>query len=441
MDISNIKITDEFKTAFDMLEKSSGHIFLTGEAGTGKSTLLEYFRSKTGKELIVLAPTGVAAVNVRGETIHSFFQFSPGIEPENITKKIWDKNKRTLIENLDAIVIDEISMVRADLLDCIDKSLRLNRPKKFSGLPFGGVQMIFIGDLFQLPPVLTKNEEEIFKSKYKSPYFFDSRVFLDLEFNYISLKEVHRQKDEDFISILNKIRHGAVDEYDLELLNERVDEYLNYLEDYYIYLSTTNYIADKVNQAKLAELEGDTYKFEGELLGKFSENQTPADVEINLKPGAQIMLLNNDSEGRWINGTIGKLEDVYERKPGQQVLVATLENGESVEIDKFTWNKYKFDINPLTNEVKEEVIGSFSQFPVRLAWGITIHKSQGKTFEHVVIDIGRGTFVPGQLYVALSRCTNLNGIILRRRIEPEHIWTDDRLKQFVDYLDQKLTEE
>lgn len=329
-------------------------------------------------------------------------------------------------------MIDEVSMVRADLLDCIDRSLKKNRKGK-SNQAFGGVQVIFVGDLFQLPPVLTEQDKKVFSLMYKSPYFFDSNVFQNLAFKYIELTKIYRQDDQDFKDILNKMRSASLDENDLEVINTRVDEFLDYLDPYYIYLTITNYLADKVNMGKLAQISDSTQSYEASVSGKFNPKHSPAPEKLTLKTGAQIMLLNNDSEGRWINGTIGIVDD-FVKSDGEEMVIVTLENGITVEVVKNSWDLYKFTFNALTKQIEAEEIGSFSQYPMKLAWAITIHKSQGKTFEKVVIDIGSGTFVPGHLYVAFSRCTSLEGIILRRRVEKEHAWTDDRLDEFHKYL-------
>ena len=423
-----IELNEQFKRALDIMEHTEKSIFITGRAGTGKSTLLDYFRRNTSKKVAVLAPTGVAALNVKGQTIHSFFKFKPNITLNLVKRLRAAEEEGTLYQKLDAIVIDEVSMVRADLLDCVDKFLRLNGPD--IDRPFGGLQMIFIGDLYQLPPVVTGIEKAGFKLLYPTPYFYSAAVFQNFEMEFLELEKIYRQHDPTFINLLNSIRNRSVTPEGLELLNRRLDpEFTPPSGDFYIYLTTTNELAAGVNSLQIKKLRGKMHTYIGVREGDFSDEYLPTAVELSVKKGAQIMMLNNDSDGRWVNGTIGEIVGFEKDSDGGDTLIAEVAGGEEVEIAPFTWEIYRFSLDG--SALKSEIVGTFTQFPLMLAWAITIHKSQGKTFDKVIIDIGRGTFAHGQMYVALSRCTTLEGIVLKRPIMKKHIWTDF---QVVDFL-------
>ena len=424
-----IDFNSEFQCALDMMEKTDKNIFITGRAGTGKSTLLTYFHNNTKKNVVILAPTGVAAVNVGGQTIHSFFHFKPGVTPAAIKKKrATGKEKISIYKKLTTIVIDEISMVRADLLDCVDKFLRLNGPD--SKRPFGGVQMIFIGDLYQLPPVVTGTEREIFKSLYDSPYFFSAKIIDQLDMEFIELEKVYRQKDDDFVRLLNAIRNNSITDDDIALFNKRCDPSFEVsADDFYISLTSTNEMSNQINEQRLAQLPGKVWKARGLVEGDFGKESMPTAEELKLKKGAQIMLLNNDAYGRWINGTIGKVLGFEKDDEGDIIISAKLDNGETVEISPYTWEIYRFFLK--NDELASESVGSFTQYPVRLAFAVTIHKSQGKTFEKAVIDVGRGTFAHGQMYVALSRCTTLEGMVLRHPLKKNHVLMDWQVVKFL----------
>lgn len=419
-----IELNDLFKKALDLLENSNRNVFITGKAGTGKSTLLQYFRENTKKRVVVLAPTGVAAINVHGETIHSFFGFKPDITLDKVKKIKFRKGRKNIYKEIDAVIIDEISMVRADLLDCVDKFLRLNGPK--SALPFGGLQMIFIGDLYQLPPVVTSQEKHIFKGYYKSEYFFDAKVFGLMAIEYLELEKVYRQKDEKFIGLLNTIRNNTAGDAELEALNARFDPGSNPKGGFCINLTTTNQMAKEINESHLAKLPGKDKVFVGEIAGEFDLKQLPTEIELKLKIGAQIMLLNNDPMRRWVNGTLGKI-----KKIGKDAVEVELRDGRIETIQPFEWQMFHFELNQNSGQLETETVGSFIQFPLKLAWAITIHKSQGKTFDSVVLDLGRGTFAHGQLYVALSRCTSLRGIVLKKLLKKQHIIMDYRVVKFI----------
>ncbi len=433
-----LDLNEHFLNALHIMEDTDRNVFVTGRAGTGKSTLLQHFRNNTKKALAVIAPTGVAAVNVKGQTIHSFFNFKIDVTPDTV-KKIRPRDK-AIYKNLDAIVVDEISMVRADILDCIDIFLRIHGKKK--SLPFGGIQMIFIGDLYQLPPVVRYREKAMFSEYYKSPYFFDSKVFsngLDMEF--IELEKVYRQKDERFLNILNAIRNNTASDDDFTAINLK---HLPDFEDngkFYICLTTTNELADSINQKKLSEVKGKEYKYHGIIDGNFDIKDLPTGQDIAVKIGAQVMLLNNDSYGRWINGSIGKIVEIEEIKNEPDIIWVELSDGSRVDVVPYTWEMYEFDYDRGKNTVASEITGRFTQHPIKFAWAVTIHKSQGLTFERMVIDIGRGTFSHGQLYVALSRCTNLDGIILKKPIMKRHIFMDRRIVEFVTKYQYKRAKE
>lgn len=423
-----IEINNDFRRALELMETSSTNIFITGKAGTGKSTLLEYFRHHTKKNVVVLAPTGVAAVNVNGQTIHSFFGFRPTITLEQVKKL--SPRRQKLFRKVDSIVVDEISMVRADLLDCMDKFLRLNG--RLPGRPFGGVQMVFIGDLYQLPPVIRRDEESILQTRYQSAYFFDATAFQASQFEYIELEKIYRQKDPIFIDLLNGIRNNKVTDEHLSLLNKRVDPgFESPPGDFYVHLTTVNALAEELNRAKLDQLHQPVSTFQGELAGEFDPKYLPAPETLAVKPGSQVMLLNNDSAGRWINGTMGKVERIDNASHGDGSIQVRLGDGDKVKVLPYTWQISKYLYDERADRIGSEVIGSFTQYPLRLAWAITIHKSQGKTFDKVIVDLRRPAFAPGQIYVALSRCRTLEGIVLLKLIEKKHVFVDWRIVKFL----------
>lgn len=431
----NIEFNEQFKKAIDLMENSNKNIFITGKAGTGKSTLLDYFRKITQKNIVVLAPTGVAAINVSGVTIHSFFYFKPDITIHKI-KKLSAKAAR-LYKELDTIVIDEISMVRADLLDCIDTFLRLNGKKK--QLPFGGIQMIFIGDLYQLPPVVKSSEKIIFKNFYKSPYFFDANVFKKIEIEFVELEKIYRQKDDTFINILNAIRNNTISDKQIKFLNSRVNAKLKN-EDFKIYLTTINKTAERINLEHLKKLNTKIYEYRAEITGEFEKSAYPTDEILHLSVNAQVMLLYNHPEGFWINGTMAKIIEIKKQKNENDIIVVKLNDGLIEEIVPYTWQLFRYEYNKDLDRIETKVIGKFIQYPLKLAWAITIHKSQGKTFNNCIIDLGKGTFAHGQTYVALSRCTSLEGISLKRSLKKTDIIMDYRIVKFLTSFQYKLSE-
>ncbi len=421
---TGLELNPEFQQAIDLMEHTKDCLFLTGKAGTGKSTLLNYFRQRTKKTVVVLAPTGIAALNVNGETIHSFFRLPPRpILPEEV--KPVGKKRQRLYRKIDTIIIDEVSMVRVDLLDVIDQFLRLNG--RNANAPFGGVQLIFIGDLFQLPPVISSQEEQrLFETVYDSPFFLSAQVFHELPIQLIELRRIYRQQEQHFISLLNAIRNNQLDSAQLRALNQRYlpDFEVNDDEAFYITLTTTNKRADEINEARLAQLNTRTESYDCEASGLFEESNAPAEWTLCLKVGAQVMFVRNDVEGsRWVNGTLGRVTRLK-----ADVVEVESADGLRHQVSPVKWEIFKYQFDEEKNQINTDVIGSFTQYPLRLAWAITIHKSQGKTFDKVVIDLGRGAFAHGQLYVALSRCRTLEGLVLKTLIKMRDVIVDGRLK-------------
>jgi ATP-dependent exoDNAse (exonuclease V) alpha subunit len=428
---NKIEFNTQFKKALEFMEGSSQNLFLTGKAGTGKSTLLNLFRDTSKKKVVVLAPTGVAAINVDGQTIHSFFGFKPDITLTKVKKVKPGSDYAKIYKKLDIIIIDEISMVRSDLLDCVDKFMRLNGKSKL--LAFGGAQIIFIGDLYQIPPVVTSGDKEIFATQYKSPFFFGAKVFEDESFDleYIELEKIYRQKDSTFIDLLNSVRNNSATPEDLLALNSRLmPDFVAPKDEFYINLVATNALADIINEKELLKLPGKIWNNEAITKGKFERSSLPAPKDLRLKIGAQVMLLNNDKAGRYVNGTVGKViniesgeDEIYDD------LVVELDNGDSIKVYPNRWDMFEYKLDG--TEISSETVGSFVQYPIRVAFAITIHKSQGKTFDKVVLDLARGTFAHGQLYVALSRCTSFKGLVLRYPIKKGHIRMDWSVVKFI----------
>lgn len=440
MSKASIDLNPEFCKALDILENSGHHAFITGRAGTGKSTLLTYFRERTRKEVAVLAPTGVAALNIQGQTIHSFFGFKPNVTPDKIRKRPGQDGD--IYKELGTIIIDEVSMVRADLLDCMEKFLRLNgrHRKKW----FGGVQMIFIGDLYQLPPVVTSAEREIFSHRYQSPYFFSAQVFSEPTFQmeFIELEKVYRQRQGDFIALLNAIRNRSCTDSDMERLNANFRPDFTPSDDgFYITLTSTNDLATDRNIEKLNSLPGEEIRFVAALNGLFDRSSLPAEELLRVKAGAQVMLVNNDQYGRWVNGSLGRVLGMVREDGNEDCVAIKLQDGPVVEVGSNTWELFEYQYDRATKKISTRKTGSFTQYPIRLAWAVTIHKSQGKTFDKVVIDIGRGAFAHGQVYVALSRCTNFDGIVLTKRITKPHIRVDWRVGEFLTRLQYKKADD
>jgi ATP-dependent DNA helicase PIF1 len=442
-----VEINDRFREALDLMENTGRHIFITGRAGTGKSTLLEYFRETTRKAAAVLAPTGVAALNVRGQTIHSFCRFKPDVTLEKVKKLPRSRSRGAappdLYRRFEAVIIDEVSMVRADLLDCVEKFLRLNgpHPRRL----FGGLQMVFIGDLYQLPPVVTSSERELFAGRhYETPYFFSARVFQDPAFalEFVELEKIYRQTEEDFIGLLNAIRNRSAGEAELDRLNFRYDpDFVPPEDEFYITLTSTNDLAFERNREKLDRLGGETFVYQGYIEGDFERSSLPTDERLELKVGAQVMLLTNDPKGRWVNGSIGRVARVLREKGEDDIIRVELQDGSSVDVGPNVWELFRYGLDPDTKQLVSDPVGAFTQYPLKLAWAITIHKSQGKTFDRVVIDFGRGTFAHGQAYVALSRCTSFEGLVLRKPIRRGHIRLDWEIPRFLTRFQYRKADE
>ena len=426
------------QSLFNLTEHTNRSIFLTGKAGTGKTTFLNEFVKKTKKKHIVVAPTGIAAINAGGVTIHSMFglplrTFIPTTDriDSNLGNNISDlmqhfkyrKDKLKLLREIEIIIIDEVSMLRADVLDMMDFSLRFVRRNQQK---FGGVQMLFIGDLYQLPPVV--RDEHFLGQYYKSPFFFESYALKEMPLITLELTTVYRQTDEKFLDILNDIRDGAVGDIDFETLNERYIPDFEPTDEAYVYLTSHNRMADEINQKKIAALKGKPYFYSADIVGNFNENQYPNEEELQLKVGAQVMFIRNDasSEKRYFNGKLAEVMNLDDK----EITVLIDGDDEVFKIKKETWEQKRYGLDADKN-ITEDVLGSFQQYPIRLAWAVTIHKSQGLTFDRLIIDAGK-SFASGQVYVALSRCRTLEGIVLKSKITPNVIFADRRVSKFQD---------
>lgn len=429
-----MQTNQELRTAWDFVEHTGVSIFLTGKAGTGKTTFLRALKEHSAKTMIVVAPTGVAAVNAAGVTIHSFFQlplspFVPGAR-QGADRYGFSKDKLRIVRALDLLVIDEISMVRADLLDAIDAALRKYRR---SPLPFGGVQLLMIGDLQQLAPVVTPADEALLRPYYSTPYFFGSRALAQIPYVTIQLTKVYRQQNERFVELLNHVRAGHLTPSDCDMLAGRLDRNFRPAPDSdYIRLTTHNAQADDYNTASLLRLPGATRSYPARVQGDFPEMSFPTARALSLKVGAQVMFIKNDTEGggRYYNGRIGHITGLCE----SSVTVRCPGDAEDIDVGPQVWENTKYTVNSKTNTVEASVEGTFAQLPLRLAWAVTIHKSQGLTFDHVIIDAG-ASFAPGQVYVALSRCRTLNGIVLATPITPKSILGDPAVTQYISGQD------
>jgi hypothetical protein len=433
-----------FSLAAEMVNYSAQNIFITGKAGTGKTTFLKYIKENCAKQIVITAPTGVAAINAGGTTLHSFFQLplSPFIPiagyaqgggnteintSHNLLSRLrYNDEKRKVLQALELLIIDEISMVRCDIPDAIDTILRHFRN---SNKPFGGVQVIFIGDMYQLPPVVQGDEWNILSRFYKSQYFFSSHVISQNMPAFISFEKIYRQSDEKFINLLNNIRTNSMDEDSFELLEKYYQPgFKPSPEDEYIILTSHNYKADQINASELAALGTMQFTFKATISGEFADKAFPADEEFHVKEGAVVMFIKNDQEKkrRYYNGKTGKVVKIDQ----ENIHVQCINEDEIIIVNKETWENIRYTFDKSSHQLTEEVIGTFSQFPLRLSWAITIHKSQGLTFEKAVIDAGE-SFAPGQVYVALSRCTNLDGLILRSKIKGNSLETDPRIAAFL----------
>ena len=426
----------EFQDALQLITHTRQSVFLTGKAGTGKSTFLKYICNHTKKKYVVLAPTGIAAINAGGVTLHSFFKlpFRPML-PDDPDLSLshgrifeffkYPKEKRKIIAEVDLIIIDEISMVRADIIDCVDRILRV-----YSGnmrLPFGGKQLLFVGDVFQLEPVVPSDQKEILSLFYASPFFFSARVFKDINLVPIELQKVYRQTDSVFINILDRIRNNAARKQELDTLNGRYfPSFEPQNEDMYITLATRRDQVDFINEKKLAELPGEEYVSVGKIEGDFPESSLPTQLNLSIKEQAQVIFIDNDYERRWVNGTIGMVSGIDENGN----VYVLLESGVEHLVEPTSWRNYKYKYNEKEKRIEEEIVGTFEQLPIRLAWAITVHKRQGLTFSRVGVELTGGVFAGGQTYVALSRCTSLEGLVLKSNISSRDIFIRKEIVEF-----------
>ena len=430
----------ELELAINFIEKTDRNLFITGKAGTGKTTFLHQIKKESLKRMVIVAPTGVAAINAKGVTIHSFFQMPfgpilPNQAPNNQQRR-FSKTKIDIIKSLDLVIIDEISMVRADLLDGMDQVMRRykNRSKVF-----GGAQILMIGDLQQLAPVVRPNEWSLLQNHYETVYFFSSKAFQEANVVSIELKHIYRQKNEDFITILNEIRNNNLSSTSAKILNERYNPTFSpNKEEGYITLTTHNNRANLINNSELNKITNNSRFFEAEISGKFSENSYPNAAKLELKVGAQVMFIKNDSsqEKRYFNGKIGIITDISKTS----VTVQCGNEADEIVTEKETWSNINYSINEDTKEIKEDLVGAFSQIPLRLAWAITIHKSQGLTFEKAIID-AEASFAHGQTYVALSRCTSLEGLVLKTPITSNAIINDKTVSVFNQEIEENHPDE
>ena len=433
-EIENIDLNnEEFQNAWKLIRYTHSSVFLTGKAGTGKSTFLRYICANTKKNYVVLAPTGIAAVNVGGQTMHSFFRipFKPLMpdDPDFAVNRLRERLKYPkalckLIKSLELIIIDEISMVRADVIDFMDKVLRVysNNMRE----PFGGKQLLLVGDVFQLEPVVTGDMRDVLRKTYPNSYFFNALIFQEFSLVSIELRKIYRQKDSNFISLLDRVRMGQATSNDIAKLNSRVNKTSESNSSKMVMqLATRRDIVDAVNEQQLGQLPSQEIIYEGVIKGDFPEKSLPTSQELVIKTGAQVVFIKNDFEKRWVNGTIGK---VY--KATEDGIEIELENGTRHEVEPEVWRNIVYEYDEETHRVIEKEVGSFTQYPLKLAWALTIHKSQGLTFNNVIVDFGQGVFSSGQSYVALSRCTSLEGLVLKNGLTQRDIFVNPTILQF-----------
>lgn len=425
----HVVLTDEFKRALDLLHGGS-HLFLTGKAGTGKSTLIRHFLSETRRNVVVTAPTGIAALNVNGYTIHRLFSLHPTTTLEAIRSgRYYPGRFAHTLKSLDTLIIDEASMVRADLFDQLATALERFGPQP--GEPYGGVQIVLVGDLLQLPPVVPEYEKQVFETTYQTPYFFSAKQYQQRDFPTVALTEIFRQRgDQHLTAILNAAREGVLLDSAREDLNTRADSEFEPPEgEFWLTLATTNRIANARNRQRLEKLLTDEHRHHAQIAGETEGFEPPTDRELVFKVGAQVMLLTNDSGDRWVNGTLGQVSAVGTTADGEIRVEVELRDGSSVPVTPHRWEITE----PVTEGgvLTHRVVGSFTQLPFKLAWAITIHKSQGQTLDRLIVDLRGGTFAPGQLYVALSRCTSMEGLVLSRPVLPKDMKTDRRILRFL----------
>lgn len=416
--MDDIKLSDEQQALFDVMEGTRRHMFVTGRAGAGKSVLLRYFREHTKKRAVVAAPTGIAALNVRGQTLHSLFKIPPQLYRKGSLSP--NTRLRSLLKRIECLVIDEVSMVRADIMDAIDERLREATGKD---IPFGGVQVVMFGDVYQLPPVVEENLAPYFENVYGGHFFFNAEVWREAAFNIYELTQVFRQKDPIFREILNAVRDGTVVEGQIEQLNGRYG--VSMPVEGVVTLAPTNNLVTAINQKQLDQLPGQARQYQAIVTGEMKKSVFPTEENLQLKEGAQVVLLKNDKDARWVNGTVAVVEKLFDDHIDVRV------GGIVYTLDKETWEEVVYSYDQDTQKVEAHVTSSFTQYPIRLAWALTIHKSQGQTYESVALDLTTATFAPGQMYVALSRCTRLEGLYLKVPVKREHIIVDAKVAAFM----------
>ncbi|WP_375001731.1 AAA family ATPase [Aeromicrobium sp. CTD01-1L150] len=436
--MSSIRITEEFERALGILD-DGGHLFLTGKAGTGKSTLVRHFMASTERRVVVAAPTGIAALNVDGYTIHRLFGFRSTTDLDDVRHGDYRPGRFTkTLKSLQTLIVDEASMVRADLLDMMEAALRRYGPR--SGEPFGGVQVVLVGDLLQLPPVVEDGASGHFTSRYETPYFFSAHSFADARFATVALTAVFRQLGDDRLtSLLNAVREGVLLEHALADLNTRIDPDFEPPDDeLWLTLAPSNRIVSSRNTQRLERLPGDSVEHAATQSGDLSSFEPPTDAVLRFKPGAQIMMLTNDPSDRWVNGTLGRIVEI-DVVDGDPLVGVELAGGRVVEVGPHTWEVTRPVVDGGT--LRREVVGTYRQLPFKLAWAITIHKSQGQTLDRLVVDLTGGVFATGQVYVALSRATSMEGLVLKRPVEPRHLRTDRRILRFLHSATARTTPE
>lgn len=421
-EVEEININQEKLNLFNKIESSDKHFFVTGKAGTGKSLLLQYIKKHSSKKIVIAAPTGVAAINVGGQTIHSLFCIPPSFVAANSLQ--FNQKVAELLRHVDMILIDEISMVRADLMDAIDYRLRQSRD---DSSPFGGVQIIMFGDLYQLPPIVSDRElHKYFSDNLGGFHFFNASVWKNTDFEKHELQEVFRQKDQDFRDLLNAIRVGQKTPEILKIVNDRIS--VDLPKSGFIHLCSTNSKANQINNNKLAAIDEPEFTYKAIISGELDEKSYPAEETLVLKKGAQIMMLKNDFEKRWVNGTLGTIASLSQNSVKVEI------NGITYSVPVAVWKKIRYHYNREDKTIEEEPISSFTQYPIRLAWAVTIHKAQGKTFDKIIVDLEGGSFAAGQTYVALSRCTSLEGVFLTDKIYSEDIKVDPDVVKFMSQI-------